>query len=116
MGDFINIDDIKQEMYGAAGEIFAELDVQAFYLYEKARQAANSSAVRKMEDKVGSRPGTIRDAIRISTEKTKDGVEHNIFYDWNKLGKSRFLITGTRKMRPNDILTNIFNRYGAKEE
>jgi len=114
MGGFL--DKIRDDLNDIGSSLYSDMEAFGFSLYYEARKLASSRVTNELERRVGSRVGTVRDALGLTFRKVPGGIEVGVNLDPSRLGGARRIIFGGRNWRPNDILGAALRRAGLPFE
>jgi len=103
------INQIKEQ----AQESVAELADQVFHA---AQDLVSSPSVMKGEKTLGVKTGRLKRSLKQRVVQTPDGPIIEIFFDTTVAPHAKFVIQGTRKIKPHPILEIAASRVKDEED
>ena len=105
-------------------QLEAEITVHARNLAERGHQWAQryldsvkrqlgASSVRKSEDALGHKTGRLRDSLKVKQEVGPNGVTYDIYFDEKIAPHAKYVVRGTRHIKPHPVFERTFERMGG---
>jgi hypothetical protein len=95
---------IRQEVERARADVKAQADEILSQIYQEAEKLLTQPSVKGSEVTLGVKTGRLRQALKFTLTQTDDGVEIQMWFDANIAPHAKFVINGTKFIKPHPIL------------
>lgn len=102
MVDFESI--IRQEVERAKADVRAQADEILSQIYNEAERLVSQPSVKASELTLGVKTGRLKQSIKFTLTQTDGGIEIQMWFDTNIAPHAKFVIDGTRYIKPHPIL------------
>lgn len=94
---------IKQEIDRAKTQVRGEISEVVQKLYAEAERLLSQPSLKRSEVTLGVKTGRLRRALKFRLEQSDNGIEIRLWFDEAVAPHAKFVINGTRKIKPHPI-------------
>lgn len=81
-------------------------------VYEDAKRRLNAHSVKKAETDLNVKTGSLRASLKFSATIDSSGARYDIYFDEKIAPHAKFVVKGTRRIKPHLILETAVNDQG----
>lgn len=94
---------IREEMERAKTQARERVNEVARKIYDEAERLLSQPSLKHSEVTLGVKTGRLRRALKFRLEQGADGIEIRMWFDEAVAPHAKFVISGTRKIKPHPI-------------
>lgn len=94
---------IRKEMERAKTQVQEQVNEVVQRLYTEAEKLLSQPSLKRSEVTLGVKTGRLRRALKFRLEQSADGIEIRMWFDEAVAPHAKFVINGTRKIKPHPI-------------